>query len=197
MRPKRRPRAKLRDAGYSHVQTTAALLEVDGDGDKALDLLKSGWEPPPPETLELLPPTPRGARGGAGASRCPFGFGGSSTASDKPPPPPGAGVEEAKGPSEADANAIRTLAERGMERAMIATILLVSVVYILPLSVAISLDHVNLGKWTDGHFTKVAQEHVGDWLSAWISLGGALSASRSESRLERLGLADVARSGRH
>ena len=125
---------------------------------------------------------------------------------------------------------------RDFPRAMIATILLVTLVYVLPLSVAISLDSSQLSKWTDGHFTRVAQEHVrghtpleparsftpcafggpadaclrhpaseesmpplvllpcllsltasrvcrcaaaeqvGDWLSAWISLGGALSA---------------------
>ena len=65
---------------------------------------------------------------------------------------------------------------RDFPRAMVATILLVSLVYILPLCVAISLDHSNLSKWTDGHFTIVAQQHVGDWLSAWISIGGALSA---------------------
>ena len=65
---------------------------------------------------------------------------------------------------------------RDFPRAMIATILLVTLVYILPLSVAISLDSSHLHKWTDGHFAIVAQEHVGDWLSAWVSLGGALSA---------------------
>ena len=65
---------------------------------------------------------------------------------------------------------------KAFPRAMIATILLVSLVYILPLSVAISLDHQNLQKWSDGHFTVVAQQHVGDWLSAWIAIGGALSA---------------------
>ena len=65
---------------------------------------------------------------------------------------------------------------RDFPRAMIATIVLVSLVYILPLSVAISFDHANLAKWSDGHFTVVAQQHVGDWLSAWIAIGGALSA---------------------
>ena len=65
---------------------------------------------------------------------------------------------------------------RDFPRAMVATIVLVTIVYVLPLVVAISLDHHNLAKWTDGHFTVVAQEHVGDWLSAWIALGGALSA---------------------
>ena len=50
--------------------------------------------------------------------------------------------------------------------AMVSTIVLVTLVYILPLSVAISLDEANLAKWTDGHFTRVAEDHVGEWLSA-------------------------------
>ena len=63
-----------------------------------------------------------------------------------------------------------------LPRAMVVTIVLVTIVYLLPLAVSISMDHENLDQWTDGHFTIVAQLHVGDWLSAWISLGGALSA---------------------
>ena len=63
---------------------------------------------------------------------------------------------------------------------MMATIALVSLVYILPLGVAISLDRHRSGadwdEWTDGHFARIAADHVGDWLSAWITLGGALSA---------------------
>lgn len=66
---------------------------------------------------------------------------------------------------------------RDFPRAMVATIGLVALVYLLPLAVSISLDKESrLSEWTDGHFTQVAQDHVGDWLSAWISLGGALSA---------------------
>ena len=51
-------RKLLRDAGYSHVHTTAALLECAGDGPKALELLKSGWSLPTPDTLNV--------------ARCPF-----------------------------------------------------------------------------------------------------------------------------
>ena len=36
-------RTLLREAGFSHVQTTAALLECEDDGPKALALLQSGW----------------------------------------------------------------------------------------------------------------------------------------------------------
>jgi hypothetical protein len=46
----------------------------------------------------------------------------------------------------------------------------VSLVYILPLAVAISLDRHDRGddwaEWTDGHFARIAADHVGDWLSA-------------------------------
>lgn len=65
---------------------------------------------------------------------------------------------------------------RDFPRAMSVTIGLVTLVYLLPLLVAVSLDEANLDQWTDGHFTIVAAEHVGEWLSAWISIGGALSA---------------------
>jgi amino acid transporter len=63
---------------------------------------------------------------------------------------------------------------------MSVTIVLVTLVYLLPLLVAISIDETgpdtNFDRWTDGHFAEVAAERVGEWLSAWISLGGALSA---------------------
>ena len=55
---------------------------------------------------------------------------------------------------------------RDLPRAMVVTIILVTVVYVLPLAVSISLDVDHLDQWTDGHFTTVAQDHVGDWLSA-------------------------------
>jgi len=69
---------------------------------------------------------------------------------------------------------------RDFPLAMMVTIALVSLVYILPLAVAISLDRHDRGddwaEWTDGHFARIAADHVGDWPSAWITLGGALSA---------------------
>ena len=73
-------RKPLRDAGFSHVQATAALLESDGDGAKALALLQSGWALPPAEPLVLA----------AGAGRCPFGFrsGGAGAKGDGVPPMP-------------------------------------------------------------------------------------------------------------
>ena len=49
---------------------------------------------------------------------------------------------------------------RDFPRAMSATIVLVTVVYLLPLLVAISMDETNLEQWTDGHFTVVAAEVI-------------------------------------
>jgi amino acid transporter len=66
---------------------------------------------------------------------------------------------------------------RDFPRAMGATIILVSLVYIVPVAVGVSLDDpAHLPKWSDGTFAVVAEDHVGPWLAKWISLGGALSA---------------------
>jgi len=69
---------------------------------------------------------------------------------------------------------------RDFPLAMVVTIALVTLVYILPLAVAIGIDSDarddEWEEWTDGHFARIATDHVGDWLSAWITLGGALSA---------------------
>lgn len=56
-------RKKIRDAGFGHVETTAALLHCRGNVDRALDLLVSGWQP------EAMAPSNVNF-GGAGA--CPF-----------------------------------------------------------------------------------------------------------------------------
>ena len=70
-------RKPLRDAGYSHVQATAALLECDGDGNEALKLLASGWALPDAEPIAV-----------ADAPKCPLGFGKRPTAPlDRNPAP--------------------------------------------------------------------------------------------------------------
>ena len=70
-------RKPLRDAGYSHVQATAALLECDGNGNEALKLLASGWALPAAEPIAVVD-----------APKCPLGFGKSSTAPvDRNPAP--------------------------------------------------------------------------------------------------------------
>ena len=65
---------------------------------------------------------------------------------------------------------------RDFPRAMLVTIFLVTLVYVLPVGVGASLDAERLGSWTDGSFSRVASDHIGEWLSAWITLCGALSA---------------------
>ena len=66
---------------------------------------------------------------------------------------------------------------RDFPRAMAASIVLITLVYLLPVAVGVSLDEEDdLPNWTDGTFAVVAADHVGPWLAKWISLGGALSA---------------------
>merc|ERR1719201_1907247 len=56
-------RKKVRDAGFGHVETTAALLHCRGNADRALDLLVSGWQP------DAMAPSNVNF---GGASACPF-----------------------------------------------------------------------------------------------------------------------------
>ena len=66
---------------------------------------------------------------------------------------------------------------RDFPRAMVAAIVLITLVYVLPVAVGVSLDNrASLPSWTDGTFARVAAEQVGPWLARWISLGGAISA---------------------
>ncbi|EOD34091.1 hypothetical protein EMIHUDRAFT_55003, partial [Emiliania huxleyi CCMP1516] len=66
---------------------------------------------------------------------------------------------------------------RDYPRAMVGSIVLISLVYLLPVSVGVSLDAAaNLPTWTDGTLARVASDYVGEWLAKWISLGGALSS---------------------
>ena len=43
---------------------------------------------------------------------------------------------------------------------MVLAIILVTVTYLLPVAVAISLDADNVRSWTDGHFVAVASEQA-------------------------------------
>lgn len=66
---------------------------------------------------------------------------------------------------------------RDFPRAMVYSIILISLVYVLPVGVGVSLDsRAMLATWTDGSLARVAHDYVGEWLAQWISLGGALSA---------------------
>jgi len=64
---------------------------------------------------------------------------------------------------------------RDFPRALGTTIVLVTVTYLVPLAVATSLDAEHVRAWSDGSFVRVAAEHVGGWLAAWVTIGGALS----------------------
>jgi len=57
-------RQKMREAGFGHVEITAALQKAKGDGAEALDLLVRGWKPVRSQT------------GDARAGGCPFARGG-------------------------------------------------------------------------------------------------------------------------
>merc|ERR1711988_1838596 len=56
---------RVEQAGFGHFDATAALERCNGDADKALTLLASGWRP-------LESPPPPTDSGSSAASRCPF-----------------------------------------------------------------------------------------------------------------------------
>ena len=56
---------------------------------------------------------------------------------------------------------------RDFPRAMIASIVLISLVYVLPVGVGVSLDDREmLPTWADGTLARVASDHVGGWLAS-------------------------------
>merc|ERR1719453_2847706 len=57
-------RQKLLDAGFSHVEATAALDKCRGDAEKALQLLMTGWKPAAAQAIAE-------AKGASGPA-CPF-----------------------------------------------------------------------------------------------------------------------------
>eukprot|EP00441_Pelagodinium_beii_P033832 CAMPEP_0197637400 /NCGR_PEP_ID=MMETSP1338-20131121/12637_1 /TAXON_ID=43686 ORGANISM="Pelagodinium beii, Strain RCC1491" /NCGR_SAMPLE_ID=MMETSP1338 /ASSEMBLY_ACC=CAM_ASM_000754 /LENGTH=1270 /DNA_ID=CAMNT_0043209821 /DNA_START=41 /DNA_END=3853 /DNA_ORIENTATION=- len=63
-------RRRLREAGYSHLETTAALSRCHGDAEEALALLVSGWTP---QQLAVASPAPAAYPDPAASQlRCPF-----------------------------------------------------------------------------------------------------------------------------
>merc|ERR1711871_1736731 len=72
-------RRKLMDAGFGHVEATAALEKSHGDPDKAFELLATGWTPD--FAMPNQPPSSSGCpflqnsaaiAGPSASSRCPF-----------------------------------------------------------------------------------------------------------------------------
>lgn len=67
------PAKKLEAAGFEAFDAVAALARTQGDLERALELLVSGWRP------EVAAAEAAAAAAAAAAPKCPFGFGGSGT----------------------------------------------------------------------------------------------------------------------
>lgn len=60
--------------------------------------------------------------------------------------------------------------------AMAASVVLVTLAYLLPVAVGAGVDH-NWTAWEEGYFPKIAAAIGGDWLGAWITIAGLVSAA--------------------
>jgi len=65
---------------------------------------------------------------------------------------------------------------RAYPRAMIITVVLVSLVYLLPLAIGVGAND-NLADWRDGYFPSVAAQIGGLWLGRWLTLAALISAA--------------------
>src|SRR6185503_4482165 len=65
---------------------------------------------------------------------------------------------------------------RAYPRAMMITVLLVSMVYLLPLAIGVGVDG-NFADWKEGYFPKVAAQIGGSWLGTWLTLAALVSAA--------------------
>ena len=65
---------------------------------------------------------------------------------------------------------------RTYPRAMVATVVLVTFAYLLPVAVGVGVDK-NWSEWKDGYFPKVAAQIGGDWLGRWLTVAGLVSAA--------------------
>jgi amino acid transporter len=81
-------------------------------------------------------------------------------------------------------------------RAMMLSLALVWLSYVLPLLVALGASDTPQQDWKAGHLTVVAQEVVGSWLAAWTVLAAAVSnialflAEMSGDAYQLMGMAD-------
>jgi amino acid transporter len=66
--------------------------------------------------------------------------------------------------------------ELSYPRAMAVTVVLVTVVYLLPIAVGTSAA-TDWSAWKEGYFPKVAAQIGGSWLATWITLAGLVSAA--------------------
>jgi amino acid transporter len=65
---------------------------------------------------------------------------------------------------------------RNYPRAMAFTVVLVTVVYLLPVAVGVSAD-TQWADWQEGQFPKIGAAIGGAWLGAWLSVAGLISAA--------------------
>jgi len=64
---------------------------------------------------------------------------------------------------------------RTYPRAMAISVLLVTLAYLLPVLVGVSID-TEWANWKEGYFPKVAAHASGNWLGAWLTIAGLVSA---------------------
>jgi amino acid transporter len=61
-------------------------------------------------------------------------------------------------------------------RAMATTVVLVTLAYLLPVSVGVGVDQ-NWDNWKEGYLPRVAAEIGGGWLGTWVTLSGLVAAA--------------------
>ncbi|MBI1996519.1 MAG: APC family permease [Deltaproteobacteria bacterium] len=64
---------------------------------------------------------------------------------------------------------------RTYPRAMAISVLLVTLAYLLPVLVGVSID-TEWANWKEGYFPKVAAQAGGNWLGTWLTIAGLVSA---------------------
>lgn len=65
---------------------------------------------------------------------------------------------------------------RSYPRAMIAAVVLVTLVYLFPLLVGVSVD-THWAQWKEGEFPKIAAQVGGGWLGTWLTVAGLVTAA--------------------
>merc|ERR1711937_313680 len=118
---------QIEAAGFGNFEATAALEKCQGDPNKALELLATGWTPGtgPQSTTQMRTMDSSVSVGGgyAGGGGCPFGYAGGGGCPFAPKANGAAPAPAAPQLDERTADAAKTLAERGIPASQIATLL--------------------------------------------------------------------------